>query len=511
MAADEAKKRLEKAKLKTSKQEEEPMVTRTRKIRMRLTPKQKQMICNWMGAGRYTYNKCLEAVRNENFPFTQTLLMDRFVHQTENASKYDRMVVDLAEIEIAPRPWTEEQALKAEKIFKHLAGRAFRLKVREEKGYEVGDFVNEHDWLLHTPSAIRQNAVRDLLKAHDSNMAKKKKMEARGKRFRFKLQYRSRREPSSWTIAVEKRYIKSVETVARPKTRKKDDNRHDPHRRNWTKVILFPAFTKGTPPLLLTEEIPGGVIDGAVKITRNRLGHFHMHVPISTPWKNLPKLKDESKRVVALDPGVRTFQTAYCPDGYVGEYASGERGFARLYGLGLRVDGIDTRLRENNLNPREKRDLKKQKYGCLERVRNLVSELHKKVANDLCKNFDTILLPEFKSQDMVKKVKKNGRRRVIRAKTARCLLLLKHYAFRMYLASKVIMCGKELAIVTEEYTTQCCGRCGRLKKNLGGSKVYNCQECGFRCGRDENAARNILLKYLCGGQEAKPSGDSQAC
>ena len=57
VAVDEAKKRLEKVKLKTSKQEEEPMVTRTRKIRLRLTPEQKHMICNWMGAARFTYNK----------------------------------------------------------------------------------------------------------------------------------------------------------------------------------------------------------------------------------------------------------------------------------------------------------------------------------------------------------------------------------------------------------------------------------------------------------------------
>ena len=49
---------------------------------------------------------------------------------------------------------------------------------------------------------------------------------------------------------------------------------------------------------------------------------------------------------------------------------------------------------------------------------------------------------------------------------------------------------KELAVVTEEYTTQCCGRCGVLNKNLGKAK------CGLKCGRDENAARNIFLKYL---------------
>ncbi len=62
--------------------------------------------------------------------------------------------------------------------------------------------------------------------------------------------------------------------------------------------------------------------------------------------------------------------------------------------------------------------------------------------------------------------------------------------------SKVIIRGKELVVVTEEYTTQCCGQYENLNKNLGGSKVYKCAECSFECGRDENAARNIFLKYL---------------
>jgi transposase len=66
----------------------------------------------------------------------------------------------------------------------------------------------------------------------------------------------------------------------------------------------------------------------------------------------------------------------------------------------------------------------------------------------------------------------------------------------LYLASKVIMRGNELTVVTEEYTTQCCGKCGNLDKNVGSAKVYECCKCGFQCERDENTAQNISLKYL---------------
>ncbi|QDZ19706.1 putative IS605 transposase [Chloropicon primus] len=323
-------------------------------------------------------------------------------------------------------------------------------------------------------------------------------MKERGEKkgHRFVLKYRQRQQPSSWTIEIDARELKNVETIERPNTRHKDDTKHK-KRRKWTKLEVFKKKMAGG-PLYLTEEIPGGKIEGAVKITRNRLGQFHMHIPIATPWDRLPPLKPENKRkVVALDPGVRTFQTSYSPQEGVGEYATGERGFARLFNLCWRIDEIISERKDPKvkLPYLDRRDLKRQQYACMEKLRGLTNELHKKVANDLCRRFDTILLPEFKSQDMVKK-NNNGRRRVIRKKTARTLLTLRHYAFRTFLASKVLLHGSELAIVTEEYTSKTCGRCGHIKDNLGGAEVYKCQKCGFKCGRDVNGARNVLLKHL---------------
>ncbi|UPR01611.1 putative IS605 transposase [Chloropicon primus] len=384
-------------------------------------------------------------------------------------------------------------------------GRAFRIQVGKDRDYVSGAFVNQkHPWLKETPCAIRQAAVRSLIKAWDSNTAKQEAMKERGEKkgHRFVLKYRQRQQPSSWTIEIDARELKNVETIERPNTRHKDDTKHK-KRRKWTKLEVFKKKMAGG-PLYLTEEIPGGKIEGAVKITRNRLGQFHMHIPIATPWDRLPPLKPENKRkVVALDPGVRTFQTSYSPQEGVGEYAKGERGFARLFNLCWRIDEIISERKDPKvkLPYLDRRDLKRQQYACMEKIRGLTNELHKKVANDLCRRFDTILLPEFKSQDMVKK-NNNGRRRVIRKKTARTLLTLRHYAFRTFLASKVLLHGSELAIVTEEYTSKTCGRCGHIKDNLGGAEVYKCQKCGFKCGRDVNGARNVLLKHLLTGADA---------
>ncbi|UPR01096.1 putative IS605 transposase [Chloropicon primus] len=447
-------------KLKTSKLLSERTVIRTRKLRMRLNPEQAKCLCNWMGAARFTYNKCLEAVKKERFPLVWTVLLDRFVTAKPRGPEvFEGLEKELKEIQCSPRPWTKQEAelfaAREKRLESQIGGRAFRIQVGKDRDYVSGAFVNQkHPWLKDTP------------------------------------------QPSSWTIEIDARELKNVETIERPNTRHKDDTKHN-KRRKWTKLEVFKKKMAGG-PLYLTEEIPGGKIEGAVKITRNRLGQFHMHIPIATPWDRLPPLKPENKRkVVALDPGVRTFQTSYSPQEGVGEYAKGERGFARLFNLCWRIDEIISERKDPKvkLPYLDRRDLKRQQYACMEKLRGLTNELHKKVANDLCRRFDTILLPEFKSQDMVKK-NNNGRRRVIRKKTARTLLTLRHYAFRTFLASKVLLHGSELAIVTEEYTSKTCGRCGHIKDNLGGAEVYKCQKCGFKCGRDVNGARNVLLKHL---------------
>ena len=46
----------------------------------------------------------------------------------------------------------------------------------------------------------------------------------------------------------------------------------------------------------------------------------------------------------------------------------------------------------------------------------------------------------------------------------------------------------------EEYTSKTCSCCGSLNTKLGSSKIFNCPSCKVILDRDENGARNILLK-----------------
>ena len=131
-----------------------------------------------------------------------------------------------------------------------------------------------------------------------------------------------------------------------------------------------------------------------------------------------------------------------------------------------------------------------------DRIKNLVDDLHKRVARSLLEKFDTVLVPVFETQKMVEHInEETGRRRIINSKVARSLMTWAHYRFREFLKHKALLLGKEVIIVTEEYTTKGCSRCG-LITDIGGSKTFTCQHCGFVAPRDAKSARDILAKHI---------------
>jgi putative transposase len=80
--------------------------------------------------------------------------------------------------------------------------------------------------------------------------------------------------------------------------------------------------------------------------------------------------------------------------------------------------------------------------------------------------------------------------------TTRKMLGLRHYNFKQNLKYKSNSRGVNLIICGEEYTSKCCGNCGKINTELGGNKIFECQKCGLRVNRDIHAARNILIKAL---------------
>jgi len=197
------------------------------------------------------------------------------------------------------------------------------------------------------------------------------------------------------------------------------------------------------------------------------------------------------KDFISLDPGVRTFLTGYASDGI---YQYGINDNKRFNKMNKHLDELRKRINECKDRRRSQRLLKAYQRSYY-RLQNIVTEVHWKVSNHLCKNFKTIFIPTFNTQDMAtKKNKKNPRK--INKTTTRNLLTWSHYKFRQRLIHQANKYGCNLYIVNEAYTSKTCTCCGWLNNNLNGSKVFKCQECELKIDRDINGSRNILLRQL---------------
>ena len=213
-----------------------------------------------------------------------------------------------------------------------------------------------------------------------------------------------------------------------------------------------------------------------------RYGQYHLSVPYD---EKLPPRRENQARVVALDPGVRSFLTWYCTDS-VGKI--GEGAFFRIQRLCERLDDLMSRAAKSP--SRKRRNMRRAANRMRLRIENLVQELHRQAARFLVNNFDVILLPGFETSEMVER----GRRR-IRSKTVRNLLTLAHYKFKLFLRNKAAEVGATVLDVSEAYTTKTVSWTGEMLEGLGGASVVVAQD-GERMDRDYNGARGIYLRAL---------------
>ena len=213
-----------------------------------------------------------------------------------------------------------------------------------------------------------------------------------------------------------------------------------------------------------------------------RYGQHHLIVPYD---EKLLSERENQARMVALDPGVRSFLTWYCADS-VGKI--GEGAFFRIQRLCERLDDLLSRTAKSP--SRRRRNMRRAANRMRIRIENLVQELHRQAPWFLVNNSDVILLPGFETSEMVER----GRRR-IRSKTVRNLLTLAHYRFKLFIRNKALETGAIVLDVSEAYTTKTVSWTGEVLENLGGASVVVGQD-GDRMDRDYNGARGIYLRAL---------------
>ncbi|AFX93238.1 putative transposase [Megavirus courdo11] len=184
------------------------------------------------------------------------------------------------------------------------------------------------------------------------------------------------------------------------------------------------------------------------------------------------------KLVCGIDPGVRTFLTVYSKkDCY---QICNNPNFKKYYKRMDRLNEIFTS--EESCQTRK---YKKSIGKMFDKINNKVKDMHFKVAKYLCSRFQILKLGNISTNKIVSKETGN-----IGKSTRRLLYSLSHFRFREILTHQAEKYGCKLKIVSEYLTTKTCSNCGN-KKDVGKSKVYECNKCELYVDRDINAAKNI--------------------
>jgi putative transposase len=223
-------------------------------------------------------------------------------------------------------------------------------------------------------------------------------------------------------------------------------------------------------------DIPKDPLDSRLVLSN---GEFYLQVP----YKQTISYSENQGRIVALDPGIRTFQT------FFSENSCGSFGYddyGRIVRLCSHLDDLISRT--SKATGKKKYKMRQAQKKMRIKIKNLITEIHWQVANYLTNEFDVILLPTFESSKMSQKGK-----RKLRSKTVRAMLTWSHYSFKMKLKNKALERGKTVIDVCEAYTSKTCSWNGRII-NVGGSRVIRSD--GISLDRDLNGARNIFIRSL---------------
>jgi hypothetical protein len=223
----------------------------------------------------------------------------------------------------------------------------------------------------------------------------------------------------------------------------------------------------------------------------------HVFEPVATASPNTTR--SARKLAVATDPGVRAFHTTYDSGGTSVKYGVG--GDKRMLDIGLKMDRLKTvwyaplPITPNRPLAVAERKRAKRAYNRHQaKLENLKRDVHWKLATELCRSYEHVMIPVFAASQMVRRSDEHHTR-TINATTVRKMLNWSHFEFRQRLKHKAEELGTRVHEVGEEYTTVGCGACGRINE-VGSGTWYKCAYCPYECDRDRGAARTIIIKNI---------------
>jgi len=340
-------------------------------------------------------------------------------------------------------------------------------------------------WLAEVPWNTKESAITEAIAAYKGCLTKLKNKQIK----KFKIKYKTKKQNTQIFKCCHRTLLKEKMSIF--VTRLKKNSKLKMRKRDFSRYL------------------EDDVLDGDFTVMWVRPDQWYICLP-KVP-KRQPTIYTPSYKSVFLDPGVRTFQTFYSPDGICGKI--GDSVCKKVVDLSNKHDNlwsisskkkvilqpITYKGKGGKLVHKPEREIiissitkKKLRDRCAKiryERKNVVSNLHNQTVSFLTKNFETILLPKFDVKQMTKKSKS------LKSKISKRMLDLCHGEFRVKLLYQSQKRKRGCFIIDEPYTTKTCGNCGNLKE-MNSLKKYKCKKCGCCIDRDYNGARNICLRFI---------------
>ena len=310
--------------------------------------------------------------------------------------------------------------------------------------------IKSKKWLLDTPKEVRAYSVKEAVAMYSSAFSNLKN----GNIHKFKMKYRSKKKTITESITIPHASTKLSE--------------------NKKELRIYKTFLNS--PLKMSHPIDIEIKKDFKILHHKKCNVWYFCIPID--YNVIP---DSQGDIVAIDPGVKTFQTLYDQNGNVTQFGSNDMK-NKLVVLYKKIDKYKS-LKSNSTG-RTKRNLTKHISKMYLKFKNLIHEIHNKTCRYIYTNYNNVLISN------IGKIKGHLR------DNNRKLLSWQHGKFIERLTYHMHKNGKKINIITEEYTSKTCGNCGWLDNNLSNKNIYKCRDCGLIINRDINGARCIMLKHL---------------
>lgn len=332
---------------------------------------------------------------------------------------------------------------------------------------------NIEKWELDVPKDVRAETLRDLSKSYNITLNNLKN----NKIHHFNMRYRKKKDNQS--IVIPNTAIKYI--IEQDKKKKKNDNQKNSKCKS---LYIYNSFIKDKIRYCKKDfnKNKKFFLKNNKFIYDSRLIKKNNKYYISVVYKIQKINNNVSNNTVSLDPGFRTFQTCYSPN-KITEYKINNERISKVIKRIDKLKSLSSTTESKSISNKYNKKINRLE----ERKKNQMKEIHYKVINDLIKENDIIILPNFENQEIQKTI--------LNKKVRRSINIYSHYTFKCRLKDKLSLYhNKQMINLSEEYTSKTCSKCGNIDNNLGCKKIYHCNNCEMILDRDINGARNIFIK-----------------